>query len=80
MSIMEFPKKQRGRSGRNIERCGKNRTFRIRASMDERLIEAATAAKRSVSEEIERRIDRSFQVEALITILLNAVDGLRDPK
>ena len=41
----------------------KNRTFRVRASLDVRLIAAAQDNGRSVSEEIEYRLEASF-VEA----------------
>jgi hypothetical protein len=42
------------------ERLNKNRTFRIRDELDRKLQEAAAQSKRSVSEEIEYRLERSF--------------------
>ena len=42
------------------DRKRKNRTFRIRDSLDQRLKAAASASGRSVSEEIEYRLERSF--------------------
>jgi hypothetical protein len=42
------------------ERLRKNRTFRIRARLDELLEQAAAGAGRSTSEEIEHRLERSF--------------------
>jgi hypothetical protein len=41
------------------------RTFRIRPHLDELLLAAAAKAGRSVSEEIEYRLDRSFYEDAL---------------
>jgi hypothetical protein len=38
----------------------KNRTFRIRDSLDKKLIDAAKREGRSVSEEIEFRLEFSF--------------------
>jgi len=43
------------------ERLSKNRTFRVRGLLDEQLIAAAAESGRSVSEEIEYRLERSFQ-------------------
>jgi predicted HicB family RNase H-like nuclease len=43
------------------ERLSKNRTFRVRGTLDEQLEAAAQKAGRSVSEEIERRLDDSFK-------------------
>ena len=47
------------------ERLSKMRTFRIRPHLDELLLAAAAKAGRSVSEEIEYRLDRSFYEDAL---------------
>ena len=47
------------------ERLSKSRTFRVRPHLDELLITAAAKAGRSVSEEIEYRLDRSFYEDAL---------------
>jgi hypothetical protein len=43
------------------ERLSKNRTFRVRGTLDEQLEAAAQKAGRSVSEEIERRLEDSFK-------------------
>ena len=45
------------------ERLSKNRTFRIRGELDDRLQAAASKAGRSVSEEIEYRLEHSFRRE-----------------
>jgi hypothetical protein len=47
------------------ERLSKSRTFRVRPHLDELLQKAAAEAGRSVSEEIEYRLDRSFYEDAL---------------
>jgi hypothetical protein len=47
------------------ERLSKNRTFRVRGTLDEQLETAAQKAGRSVSEEIERRLDDSLRIEEL---------------
>jgi hypothetical protein len=47
------------------ERLSKSRTFRVRPHLDELLMTAAAKAGRSVSEEIEYRLDRSFYEDAL---------------
>jgi hypothetical protein len=47
------------------ELLSKNRTFRVRGTLDEQLEAAAQKAGRSVSEEIERRLDDSFRIEEL---------------
>jgi hypothetical protein len=55
-------KPKRGRPPRHKgEVLRKNRTFRIRARLDELLEEAAAKAGRSASEEIEHRLELSFQ-------------------
>src|SRR5262245_16683392 len=46
---------------REGERLSKNRTFRVRATLDEQLAAAAKQSGRSVSEEIEHRLENSFQ-------------------
>jgi hypothetical protein len=43
----------------------KSRTFRARGDLDERLVAAATQSGRSVNEEIEYRLDRSFRDEEI---------------
>jgi len=45
------------------ERLSKNRTFRVRGTLDEQLEAAAQKAGRSVSEEIERRLADTFRTE-----------------
>jgi hypothetical protein len=47
------------------ERLSKSRTFRVRPHLDELLQKAAAEAGRSVSEEIEYRLDRSFYGDGL---------------
>jgi hypothetical protein len=47
------------------ERLSKNRTFRVRGGLDEQLEAAAQKAERSVSEEIEQRLEDSFRREEL---------------
>jgi hypothetical protein len=49
------------------ERRSKNRTFRVRGQLDEYLIARATESGRSVSEEIEARLERSFYMDGLLT-------------
>lgn len=54
-------KKQRGRPTRHAGgKLSKNRTFKIYPDLDAKLIAAAAKTGRTVSEEIERRLDRSF--------------------
>jgi hypothetical protein len=56
--------RKKSRGGRPPRHAGeilrKNRTFRIRARLDELLEQAAGRAGRSTSEEIEHRLERSF--------------------
>jgi hypothetical protein len=47
------------------ERLSKNRTFRVRAGLDDQLVAAAERSGRSVSEEIEHRLEKSFEGESL---------------
>jgi Arc-like DNA binding domain len=57
-------KKRIGRPPKSEEdRKGVNFTFRNRGQMRERLQEAAAASKRSISEEIEHRLEDSFRNE-----------------
>lgn len=51
---------------RKGERLSKNRTFRVRGNLDEWLIHAANESGRSVSEEIEYRLDQTFQVDDMV--------------
>jgi hypothetical protein len=78
---MKGSKKRRGRPSKpKGERRSKNRTFRVRGVMDEYLIAHADEAGRSVSEEIEARLERSFYMDGVMLTyagdagpLLNAV-------
>jgi hypothetical protein len=78
---MKGSKKRRGRPPKpGNERRSKNRTFRVRGPMDEYLVGHAHDAGRSVSEEIEARLERSFYMDGLMLTfagdagpLLNAV-------
>jgi hypothetical protein len=56
------------------ERLSKNRTFRVRGTLDEQLEAAARDAKRSVSEEIERRLEESFRREERAELILEAIN------
>lgn len=49
---------------REGERLSKNRTFRVRGALDDQLLKSATNSGRSVSEEIEHRLERSFSEDA----------------
>ena len=44
---------------------GKSRTFRVNDDLDEKLEAAATRSGRSVSQEIEHRLERSFRDEEI---------------
>ena len=57
------------------ERLSKNRTFRIRGELDDRLQEAASKVGRSVSEEIEYRLEQSFQKEDIAKIIRATLDS-----
>lgn len=57
--------------------------FRARPALRKRIDEAAAAAGRSVSEEIEHRLSKSFEAEAAdrhIAAMLSAVIGLIEKK
>ena len=59
-------KPSRGRPPRHGgERLIKNRTFRVRGGLDEKLLAAAAASERSVSEEIEFRLIQSFNRDTM---------------
>src|SRR4051794_11790518 len=45
------------------EKKGRNFTFRSRGDMHERLAQSSAANQRSISEEIERRLEQSFEFE-----------------
>jgi hypothetical protein len=65
--FMKDAKKKRGRPPKpRGARRSKNRTFRIRENLDDYLINKANETGRSVSEEIEARISRSFYMDALL--------------
>jgi hypothetical protein len=71
-------KPPRGRPPRHQgERLSKNRTFRVRGSLDEKLQAAAAASGRSVSEEIEFRLDQSFDRDAFIGVLLGGDENAK---
>jgi len=85
--------KKRGRTARTKTRERlKERTFRIRGDLDEKLQAAATQSGRSIKEEIEYRLDRTFRdekirqqalqqkekaIETVEAALANAVAALR---
>ena len=58
---------------RKGERLSKNRTFRVRGTLDEQLEAAAQDAGHSVSEEIERRLEASFQREERAEQILETI-------
>jgi hypothetical protein len=65
---MKKAKNKGGRPPKNKEgRLSKNRTFRVRGSLDEYLSKAAALAGRSVSEEIEARLGRSFYLDDVLS-------------
>jgi hypothetical protein len=57
------------------ERLSKNRTFRVRGTLDEQLEAAAQDAGHSVSEEIERRLVESFRREERLALILEVLNG-----
>jgi hypothetical protein len=60
-------KKKLGRPPKHQgERLTKNRTFRVRGRLDNYLKRNAEEAGRSVSEEIEARLERSFHMDGLL--------------
>lgn len=68
--------KRRGRPPKPPEeRKGGNLTFRTRADFRERLEEAAAQSGRSVTEEVELRVERSFESE-VVQKRLNDVVGV----
>jgi hypothetical protein len=65
---LKKPKNKGGRPPKHQEgRLSKNRTFRVRGSLDEYLSRAAAEAGRSVSEEIEARLGRSFYLDDVLS-------------
>jgi hypothetical protein len=62
------PKKKGGRPPKHKGgRLSKNRTFRVRGNLDAQLRAAAADSGRSVSEEIEARLDRSFHLDSVLS-------------
>jgi hypothetical protein len=55
----------KSRPPRHGRERSKSRTFRVRGDLDEKLEAAATQSGRSVSEEIEHRLERSFRDEEI---------------
>jgi hypothetical protein len=71
-------KPPRGRPPRHEgERLSKNRTFRVRGGLDEKLQAAAAVSGRSVSEEIEFRLDQSFDRDAFIGLMVGGDENAR---
>ena len=65
---LKTAKKKLGRPPkRKGERLSKNRTFRVRGILDEYLKGRAGESGRSVSEEIEARLERSFYMDGILT-------------
>jgi hypothetical protein len=69
---MKTAKKTRGRpaklkGGPVGGRLSGTRTFRVRGGMDESLKRSAERAGRSLSEEIEARLERSFYLDAVLS-------------
>jgi hypothetical protein len=59
--------RKRGRPAKPAdERKGQNLTFRTRADFRARLEQAAAKSERSVSEEVELRVERSFEIDHII--------------
>ena len=62
-------KKKAARMGRpprhEGQRLSRNRTFRVGGKLDDRLQAAAARSRRSVSEEIEYRLEESFRLDEL---------------
>lgn len=70
--MSELAPRKRGRPAKPAgERKAHNLTFRTRADFRERLERAASNSGRSVSEEVELRIERSFEIDHLIRSLDN---------
>jgi hypothetical protein len=70
--------KPRGRPPRHQgERLSKNRTFRVRGGLDEKLQAAAAAFGRSVSEEIEFRLDQSFDRDEIIELFIGGDENAK---
>jgi hypothetical protein len=64
LGMKKAAKPAAGRPARHVgERLSKNRTFRVRGQLDDQLSAAAEKSGRSVSEEIEFRLERTFADE-----------------
>ena len=69
--MVKTAKSKSGRPRRDArEKIHKVRSFRVRPSLDRMLLVAAKESGRSVSEEIERALDRSADSTALLNMLL----------
>ena len=67
MDEQSEPKKRRGRPPKSAEdRKGGNLTFRVRDGMRERLEASARARGVSISEDVEKRIERTFDFDYLL--------------
>lgn len=76
MTERKSPQKATGRPPRRTgERLSKNRTFRVRPQLDEQLTLAALHSGRSVSEEIELRLEQSFAKQESMFHALDLVYG-----
>jgi hypothetical protein len=75
-SVKKAAKPAGGRPARHQgERLSKNRTFRVRGQLDDQLSAAAEKSGRSVSEEIEFRLERTFAGEHSLFELLDLAYG-----
>jgi hypothetical protein len=73
---MRKTEKGAGRPARRAgERLSKNRTFRVRPQLDEQLADAAGSSGRSVSEEIELRLEQSFTKQQSMLEALDLIFG-----
>src|SRR5262245_47765708 len=71
--MVKTAKPRSGRPRRDPrEKIHKVRSFRVRPSLDRMLMAAAKESGRSVSEEIERALDRSVDSTALLNLLFAA--------
>jgi DNA-binding NarL/FixJ family response regulator len=67
--------KRRGRPPKPTEeRKSGNLTFRTRGDLRAKLDAAATASGRSVSEEIERRLERSFDHDEMVSSVIETIE------
>jgi len=78
--MIKATKSRSGRPRRDArEKIHKVRSFRVRPSLDRMLLDASKQSGRSVSEEIERHLDRSVDSAALLNMLLgeHSADAVR---